>query len=121
MYTDRLSRKKTGRIAGTIMAAAPASSLDPNSVVICHNCGKDGHYKSGYAVPGEVHGKGKEPAGQNKKAGGGAGQKTWCSLHKTTVHSDAESDVQGALSPQTRTGSFKPVVRNKAGGGAGQK
>ncbi|CAN0425279.1 unnamed protein product, partial [Laminaria digitata] len=69
LYLDGLSRGKTGKIAGrgTIMTAATASSSDTSSVVICHNCGREGHYKSGCAVPGK-----------------------WCSVHKTTTHSDTE-------------------------------
>ena len=73
LYLGGLSQEKTGTIAGrgTAMAAAAtaAASLDTSSVVICHNCGKGGHYKSGCAMPGKIHGKGKKPAtaGQAKK------------------------------------------------------
>ena len=104
LYLDGLSRRMTGKIAGrgTIMTAVAASSSDSSSVVICHNCGKDGHYKSGCSVPGKLYGKGKKPAAgpNNKKAGDGAGQK-WCSVHKTTTHSDTKCYAQGAARPQT--------------------
>ena len=77
VYLDRLSRNKTGRIAGrgTAMTATPASP-DPSSTV-CHNCGKAGHYGSVCAVPTKTYGESNEPAGQKKKSGPGdsAGQK----------------------------------------------
>ncbi|CAN0323514.1 unnamed protein product, partial [Scytosiphon promiscuus] len=81
------------------MTAAPASS-DPSSI-ICHNCGKAGHYRSGCAVPAKGHGKSSKPVGQKKKSGswGSAGQK-WCSTHRTTTHNDAECYAQGAPRPQ---------------------
>lgn len=91
-----------------MMTAATASSSDPSPVVICHNCGKEGHYKSGCAIPGKVHGKAKKAgaeAGQNKKkAGGGTGGQTWCSGHKKTTPSDTEYYVQGAPRAQTTAG-----------------
>ncbi|CAN0244684.1 unnamed protein product [Laminaria digitata] len=105
LYLDGLSRGKSGKIAGrgTIMIAATASSSDISSFVICHNCGREGHYKSGCAVPGKVYSKGKKTAaaaGQTKKTEGGAGQK-WCSVQKPTTHSDTECYAQGAERPQT--------------------
>ena len=66
LYLDGLSRNETGRIAGRGTAMITAS--EPNFVVTCHNCGKDGHYKSGCAVPGKLYGKGNKPgAGHSKK------------------------------------------------------
>ena len=96
------------------MTAATASSSDPSPVVICHNCGKEGHYKSGCAIPGKVHGKAKKAgaeAGQNKKkAGGGTGGQTWCSGHKKTTPSDTEYYVQGAQRPQTTASTHMAAV-----------
>ncbi|CAN0270136.1 unnamed protein product [Laminaria digitata] len=52
LYLDGLSRAKTGKIAGrgTILTAATASPSDTSSDIICHNCGREGHYKSGCAL-----------------------------------------------------------------------
>ncbi|CAN0198582.1 unnamed protein product, partial [Laminaria digitata] len=69
LYLDGLSRGKTRKS----LDVAPSCSSNSiiiryhRSVVICHNCGKESHYKSGCAVPGK-----------------------WCSVHKTTTHGDTE-------------------------------
>ena len=75
-----------------------ATSVTPDpSVIICHNSGKPGHYRSGCAVPTKVNGNSNKPARRKKKSGSGgsAGQK-WCTVHKTTTHKDAECYAQGA-------------------------
>ena len=109
-YLDDLSRNKTGRIARRGMAMIAASDT---TVVICHNCGKEGHHNSGCAVPGKMFAKGKKPAaaaGNNKKTGGGGAGQKWCSVHKTTSHNDNECYTQGAQRPQTTSSTHTAAI-----------
>ncbi|CAN0592678.1 unnamed protein product, partial [Laminaria digitata] len=64
--------------------------------IICHNCGKSGHYRSGCA---------KKKSG----SGGSAGQK-WCTVHRTTTHNDDECYVQGAPRSQASSTHTAAVV-----------
>lgn len=64
LYPDGLSRNKTGRIAGRgtiLILAAPSAFPDP-SLIICPNCGKAWHYRSGCSVPAKAHTKSNKPA-----------------------------------------------------------
>ena len=73
-----------------------ASTSPDRSAILCHNCGKEGHNRSGCAVPAKAHGKSNKPAGQKKKSGsGGSAGQMWCYAHKTTTHNDAECYGQG--------------------------
>ena len=87
---------------------ATSESPDP-SAIICQNCGKAGHYRSGCAVPTKAHGNSNKLAGQKKKSGigGSAGQK-WCTVHRTTTHNDAECYAQGA--PRSQTSSTRTAA-----------
>ena len=102
LYLDGLSRNKTGNIAGRGTAMTAASATPDPSSIICHNCGKAGHYRSGCAVPASTNGKSNKTIGQKKKFGsrGSAGQK-WCAVHRTTTHNDTECYAQGAPRSQT--------------------
>ncbi|CAN0370873.1 unnamed protein product, partial [Scytosiphon promiscuus] len=74
LYLDDLSRSKgrDGGIAGRCVAMSVESAADPNSI-ICHNCGKEGHYKSGCAVPGKTNDKRNNGStGKSRKPGGSA-------------------------------------------------
>ena len=55
VYLDDLScNKAKGRlITGRGVSMSVESAPDPNSI-ICHNCGKVGHSKSGCTVPGKT-------------------------------------------------------------------
>ena len=78
------------------------SAPDPTSI-ICHNCGKEEHHKSGCAVPGKTYDKrNNSHAGKSRKSGGKARDTTrkWCPLHRTTSHNDADSFKQGASRPK---------------------
>ena len=104
LYLDDVSRNKgKGKlIAGRGMALSVESAPDPTSIP-CHNCGKEGHYKSGCAVPGKTYGKRNNGhARKSRKSGGKANDTTkkWCSLHKTTSHNDADCFKQGASHPK---------------------
>ncbi|CAN0572082.1 unnamed protein product, partial [Laminaria digitata] len=69
-----------------------SATPDPSSI-ICHNCGKSGHYRRGCAS-----------ARQKKKSGsGGSAKQKWCTVHRTTTHNDADCHAQGA--PRSQTGS----------------
>lgn len=111
LYLDGLSRNKTGRIAGRGTAMTATSATPDPSAIICHNCGKSGHYRSGCAVPAKAHGNSNKSARQKKKSGSGgsAGQK-WCTVHRTTTHNDAECYAQGAPRSQTSSTHTAAVV-----------
>ena len=101
LYLDGLSRNKTGRTAGrgTVMTATSASP--DASAIICHNCGKAGHYRSGCAVPTKAHGNSNKPAGQKKSESGGRAWQKWFTVHETATHNDVECCGQGAPRSQT--------------------
>ena len=111
LYLDGLSRKRTWRIAGRGTSMKATSAKPDPSVIICHNCGKPGHYKSGYAVPTKANGNSNQPARRRKKSGSGgsAGQK-WCTVLKTTTHNDTECYAQGAPRSQTSSTHTTAVV-----------
>ena len=107
LYLDGLSRNRTGRIAGRGTAMTATSATPDPSAIICHNCGKSGHYRNGYAVPTKANG----PARRKKKSGsGGSVGQNWCTVHKTTTHNDAECYAQGAPRSQTNSTHTAAVV-----------
>lgn len=57
--------RKGGRIAGSSMAMSADPAHEPNTT-IHHNCGKIGHYRTGFAVPGMASRKRDKPDGQKK-------------------------------------------------------
>lgn len=88
-YIDDLSRKSSApSIAGR--GAAMAASLRD---VQCYNCQEYGHYSGDCPKPSQKKHPAKGKKKGRKKGGGGSSQK-WCSLHKTTSHSDAECHKQ---------------------------
>ncbi|CAN0094055.1 unnamed protein product, partial [Laminaria digitata] len=106
LYLDNLSRRKEaeGRITGRDIAMSVES-------VVCYNCDEVGHISrncamsaknntGGYTKQGKKDSK-KNPswAKAGSRGGGGAGDK-WCSVHKSTTHSDTECYQQGARRPQ---------------------
>ena len=104
LYLDDLSRNKgKGKlIAGRGVPMSVESAPDPTSI-ICHNCGKEGHYKSGCAVPGKTYDKRNNgQARKSRKSGGKARDTTkkWRLLHRTTSHNDADCFTQGASRPK---------------------
>ena len=87
MFMDSLSRSSTKRIAGRGVAMHAVSG---ESSVQCFNCQKRRHRRRDCPQP--VRSKPKQQQQKHKKkhwkkAGGESGPK-WCSLHKTTNHSD---------------------------------
>ena len=103
-YLDDLSRNKDeGKLIaehGVVMSVE--SATDPTSI-ICHNCGKEGHYKSGYAVPGKTYDKRNNDHAWKSRMSGEKTKDTTkkgCSLHTTTSHNDADCFKQGAARPK---------------------
>lgn len=91
LYPDDLSRgSSTEKIAGRGTAMSAETSA-------CDCCGKKGHQE------GNCWKKRDETKRGNKKHLGskarGAGQR-WCSVHKTTSHSDEKCYAQGAPRPE---------------------
>lgn len=83
-YTGK-GRRIAGR--GIVMLAEPAH--EPNILIICHNCGKAGHYQSSCAVPGKACGRRNNPAGQMKAESRGGASKMRCTtVHKTAMRID---------------------------------
>lgn len=60
------SRNKTGRIARCSTAMTATSASQAPSSMICHNCDKAGHNRSGCAVPAKPNRKINKPAGQKR-------------------------------------------------------
>ena len=73
-------------IAGRGVAMSVESTPDP-TIIICHNCGKEGHSKSGCAVPGKTYDKQNNGHARKRRKSGRKARNTtkkWCSLHKNT-------------------------------------
>ena len=114
LYLDDLSRNKgKGKlIVGHGVAMSVESAPDPTSIV-CHNCGKEGHYQSGCAVPGKTYDKrnnGHVP--KSRKSGGKARDitKKWYSLHKTKLHTTTPTVSSRERRARRRAGCFATAL-----------
>lgn len=91
MFLDAQSRNGTkGRIAGRGVAmAADTPTERKRAGVICHKCHEEGHIRRNCP---------KNKGKQKQGAGGGSGK--FCSVHKSTTHSDDKCYSQGAKRPE---------------------
>lgn len=87
LYLDEVSRKKNPFGRPNTAAVMTAASTPEHAVVICHRCGMAGHYKVGCAMPAKT---GEKTSNSGKKHASGGGGKKWCSVHRSTTHSDEE-------------------------------
>ena len=92
---DSLSRSSTKRIVGRGVAMHATSG---DSGVQCFNCQQRGHRRRDYHQPLRPKPKRQQQTHKRKhwKKAGGEPDPKWCSLHKTTNHSDTECFKQNA-------------------------
>eukprot|EP00903_Cladosiphon_okamuranus_P015299 g14134.t1 len=93
-FVDQQSRKAAGPAVSGRGAAMAASSSDQ-----CRRCKGYGHFERDCPMsgppPSSRAGKaGKDKKPRKKRGGGGTWQSKWCSLHRTTTHSDVECKAQ---------------------------
>ena len=110
LYLDDLSRDKgKGKLVARRGVAMSVEAAPDSTSIICQKCGKEGHCKSGCAVPGKIYDKRNNGHARNsEKSRGKAGDTTkkWCSLHTTTSHKRRRLFQAGSVAPEGGRGVF---------------